>query len=774
MRRSWPLAVALAGTLASCSGPARRDEPSRDPVPQAAWVVDPRDPGPALPPGGRSLFDFLVTRSEGGRKVYDVPYPFAALTRRIAGRLGEAAVGAPLKMVLIPRGRSLQRDAARPDFFRFPRAVVAVDAEPRVGPGQPGVLLKDRLYLGYQEKANVIEVISYNEAAGRFEFQVVRDYREGGTPSVLYANRALCMTCHQNAAPIFARPLWDETNANPGIAALLAAERREFYGFPLEPGVDVPYLIDNATDRANLLSAWQLLWRDGCGGDESDAIRCRASLLTAALQYRLGGGRGFDRRSSEYRDVLRPALLRHGAERWPAGWRVPTADLPNRNPMVRVYARQASQKVPGRGPLATSPETLAASAEALGNEARAQLANLVRQSDVSSEFEPLLPREPLAVWPVPGVNEAGLERAVGGLSEFLADSDVRRLDARLRQLGATAGPKSYAAACTFDESPSTGGSRRVSFVCGKPASIPAGTEGAFDCEGRFYVQGGRIVRGTIHEVAIDGTVEMPELEIPEGALLTRAGGDRTEVRLLQAGSGLQARRLDGAAATSLVLSWNADGTGSGLLRTADDFAHVRAATLALVQRTVRGESDVLAARPFRRATVLAALEAELGLPSLAWCCEDATEMPPPALDAHSAQGPHEDAGTRTPARYDVFLRYCGRCHETPDRFPPNFLHGTPGEVEAKLAQCAERIYFRLGMWQDRAERRPKTPMPPENALQGLAVSRTEWPSHPDLRVLQDYAGALLRSENGTAPRLDALEARGYGSLRQCLPEGAGS
>jgi hypothetical protein len=283
MRRSWPLAVALAGTLASCSGPARRYEASREAVPQAAWVVDPRDPGPALPPGGRSLFDFLVTRSEGGRKVYDVPYPFAALTRRIAGRLGEAAVGPPLKMVLIPRGRSLQRDAARPDFFRFPRAVVAVDAEPRVGPGQPGVLLKDRLYLGYQEKANVIEVISYNEAAGRFEFQVVRDYREGGTPSVLYANRALCMTCHQNAAPIFARPLWDETNANPGIAALLAAERREFYGFPLEPGVDVPYLIDNATDRANLLSAWQLLWRDGCGGDETDAIRCRASLLTAAL-----------------------------------------------------------------------------------------------------------------------------------------------------------------------------------------------------------------------------------------------------------------------------------------------------------------------------------------------------------------------------------------------------------------------------------------------------------------------------------------------------------
>ena len=38
---------------------------------------------------------------------------------------------------------------------------------------------RDRLYLGYQENANLIEVISYNEAAARFEFQLVRDYRAG-------------------------------------------------------------------------------------------------------------------------------------------------------------------------------------------------------------------------------------------------------------------------------------------------------------------------------------------------------------------------------------------------------------------------------------------------------------------------------------------------------------------------------------------------------------------------------------------------------------------
>ena len=81
------------------------------------------------------------------------------------------------------------------------------------GGGQ--LLVKDRLYLGYQERAGLIEVISYNEAAARFEFQLVRDYRPQGKPEAVYASRAVCTACHQNHGPIFSRQQWDETNANP-------------------------------------------------------------------------------------------------------------------------------------------------------------------------------------------------------------------------------------------------------------------------------------------------------------------------------------------------------------------------------------------------------------------------------------------------------------------------------------------------------------------------------------------------------------------------------
>ena len=81
--------------------------------------------------------------------------------------------------------------------------VVAVDTEPSVVPEERPVFIKNRVSLGHQPKADTIEVISYNEQAGRFEFQVVSDYREGGEPKVEYAKRALCMSCHQSGGPIF-------------------------------------------------------------------------------------------------------------------------------------------------------------------------------------------------------------------------------------------------------------------------------------------------------------------------------------------------------------------------------------------------------------------------------------------------------------------------------------------------------------------------------------------------------------------------------------------
>src|SRR5262245_24132284 len=264
------------------------------------WAIDSARVGSDLPAAGRSLFDFAVARAT--EPVYDVPFPFERLVKHLEARAGCEQCA---KQVLIPLGRSLQRTSASPAFFEFPRVVVTIDVEPP-DPGAP--LLKDRVYLGYQETSNLVEVISYNETAGRFEFQIVRDYREGGARQVVYARRAMCVACHQNQAPLFSRQVWEETNANPRIAAALARpggdvgrSRTDYHGVPIHRGVDVPNAIDAATDRANLLGAWQLLWRAGCGAGESGA-RCRGAVLIAALQYRLSDERAFDERSPAWRN----------------------------------------------------------------------------------------------------------------------------------------------------------------------------------------------------------------------------------------------------------------------------------------------------------------------------------------------------------------------------------------------------------------------------------------------------------------------------------------
>jgi hypothetical protein len=307
----------------------------------SAWAIDPAVPGRTLPPAGRSLFDFVT--AEG------VPFPFEALVRKVAADAG-CAPAECTHSVLVPLGRSLQRTAAAPDFFLSPRVVVAVTGE-----GAGPMFARDRIFLGYQENANLIEVISYNEVAARFEFQQVRDYRAGGARQVSYANRNVCTACHQNHAPIFSRPVWDETNANPKIAARLSAAGANFHGVPVHRGVDIPGAIDDATDRANRTGTTQRIWREAC-----DAA-CRAPALTAALQYRLSGERGFDQAT-----MLAGALARGFAARWPSGLAIPNPDLPNRDPLAFAVG------VAG-----------------------------VAQAHVPATFEPLAPRAPAEVWRSP-------------------------------------------------------------------------------------------------------------------------------------------------------------------------------------------------------------------------------------------------------------------------------------------------------------------------------------------------------------------------------------
>ena len=141
----------------------------------SALLVDHRAPGPDAPPTGRSLFEMLFA---GG-----VPFPFSSLLDRLKEEVGAHRV----VTALVPLGRSLQRFSAHPNYFDSPRLVVAVTGDRGAGPGTHR--LADRVYLGFQPVADVIEVLSYNEDAGRFEFQEIVGYTSGRYRQIRQADR---------------------------------------------------------------------------------------------------------------------------------------------------------------------------------------------------------------------------------------------------------------------------------------------------------------------------------------------------------------------------------------------------------------------------------------------------------------------------------------------------------------------------------------------------------------------------------------------------------
>lgn len=362
------LSLGLALLIALGAGRAAATQPY--------WIDHASRPGPDRAALGVSRFDELFHDPAAG---YRIPYPFAALVEALAARVDNGAHSG-VRQAIIPRGRSLLRDAAAPDHFRLPRVVIALEGEPATSAGDPGRVLEYRLFVAHQPATESLEIVSYNDAAGRFEFQVVDDYAAGKRPRVRPANRAMCLGCHHNAAPIFPRNPWSETNANVAVANRLLAAAPARYGSLIGLVSNDAGVIDLLSERANYLSAAQFFWRQGCA-----TARCRTALLRAVLQYRLAAETSFDWHDPRFGAEFAREFERRFARHWPHG------------------VALAGSRIPDRDPFAGEPHR---------------------------EHDPLMPRPPQATWRrVDSVLTRGLVYRLAG---FFTRADIRRIDAYLR------------------------------------------------------------------------------------------------------------------------------------------------------------------------------------------------------------------------------------------------------------------------------------------------------------------------------------------------------
>jgi len=614
-------------------------------VPAPVWSVDPRVPGADLPSAGASLFDLITTDAQGRRQI---PFPFERLLARIEAAAGCSERAPCTRSVLIPLGRSLQRAAASPEFFAHPRIVTAA-----VAAGRGPFMLRDRLYLGYQEKADQIEVISYNETLARFEFQLVKNYGGATAPEVVYAARTMCIACHQNQAPIFSRQVWLETNANPVVAAKLGHQQAAFHGVAARASTDTANSIDDATDRSNRLALIQRLWRDGCG-EKTAGDRCRVRAFLAALQYGLSGQRAYDKRSVDFQRDVVDTLARNAGSHWPAGIALPNPDIPNRDPLA------FEQQVAG-----------------------------IALAHIPARFEPLLPREPLEMLGPDGQELS--DGLVTGLANFFSDHDFSVLDQAIERR--------------------TTSVRRVEVPCSVQTT---GNGLQFNCAEQLVGTVGR-AGGTLDTLAIGAGGSIRHLQAST-ARYADSGTSRSVSFSVRDGN-RTARLPDGNAVQQIVLNWHTGGAathqrGVATITIRNDFAHaaegvetpagpIRSAWIGELAAKLRGESinrppseiaeahtDSLASQP----TVEAALpfEAECGN------CHHGAQSAPPNFLTGDAQRVGKALARCAPR---LFVRLAMRDVPPSQRdktpMPPEFaaLPGETGETikAAPLAAARKSI-----------------------------------------------------------------------------------
>jgi len=383
-------AVGLALLAAKAREPGQVDPPSFiEPEDSPSRRVIARDDLP--PEGTRSLFDHLLAGNGG------LPYPFEKLVDLVA-RYDAEARRPPA--VLIPDGRSLLKAQAT---VAKPRIVVAADGIPPPSDTDLGFILRGRLFLGYVEDAREIEVISYNESAGRYEFQLVRDYAEGAVPRITYAKRSLCASCHQGEAPIFPVRPWDETNAQPDIARKIAEARgaasADYFGVPITEKLATAERIDDLVTLANTVVATERAWIDGCG---ADGVECRRQMLRVALRI-------LDRPADVAAGVPATQTLVDLQRRsWPrSGIPIANSSILNRNPFV--------DRSSGEGILARLEKLFI-------REPPRSADDLGRLAPVRPELDPLRPRRPRAI-----LDADSLDGAYG-VAALFAPADRRLLE----------------------------------------------------------------------------------------------------------------------------------------------------------------------------------------------------------------------------------------------------------------------------------------------------------------------------------------------------------
>ena len=123
----------------------------------------------------------------------------------------------------------------------------------------------------------------------------------------------------------------------------------------------------------------------------------------------------------------------------------------------------------------------------------------------------------------------------------------------------------------------------------------------------------------------------------------------------------------------------------------------------------------------------------------------------------------------------VFVHYCAACHAGGDGAGAetvNFLNPASGTPADAIAHCAERIAFRLVLWDWPAVLRPLAPMPPADWLADQGLDPDAWAAGEARALLRIYMSGLLALTGSSTVRVEQTGSRDPAGLPPCLAEDA--
>ena len=738
---------------------------------RAEWSVSTQDFENSNP-RGRSYFDYVFSKTENGKRVYDVPFPFNKAMDRLTTYLGYSVQdeeSSPILKMLFPMGRSLQRNAALTGhtgydenlFYRFPRVVVGVGQENK---NHLALNLKGRLYMGFHEKSHVIEVISYNDEEGRFEYQVVRDYQSGKTPKVFYANRQLCLSCHQNQTPIFSVGPWNESNAHANVFQRVednmkrdfgdqqcdssrtqpycfvqkGGEKQFYYfGAPTRIDLNIPYAFDNLTDLGNYFHALQKSWLNLCAD-----LDCQRWVLKSVIRYVLSGQDGIVNENNHLARLQK--FEQDFQKKFPNGMKLPSPNIPNRDPQKEKNLSQAEQEV---------------QAQLNGKNKNAQhnLQDLLQQNAVAGEFEPLMPRSPLELWNNTEMDAKLSNRMIRGFAEFFSKQDALLLDRWLAGKSEGLTPVKYRATCRV-----TAVGQTYGFIC------PPATESQLLLQNaRFTINNNQVEAGTLDNLILiaprsDGQIcdyrvaqtiqnRVSGVSCPALSKANLEGFQQgNEVRIIPYRQDrLHARLLRGNLIKQMTFNLQ---TGVVEISVVNDID--RLMSLVDQMEFVDPITKRAALLPFSRKLVLASVAKALNVPQLNLDEEQKIE----SLEKNLDEDEHSEGQIRAEISNPLvgFMESCGMCHYNFEGVPPAFMGLKQSGINdlqkcERLRMCAPRILYRIKMRNCSAEKIAqfkKNPMPLPVFFQRVRVEPQWWQQNISPQLV-NYLKDLIVKEDLT-------------------------